>query len=47
MKTGLMEDSPLLSDLGCVLCSISWQVEQEKQTIADELEHENGEGRRR
>ena len=42
----LMEESLLLSDLGCVLFSISCQVEQEKQTIADELEHENGKGRR-
>lgn len=46
MKTDLMEESLLLSDLGCVLFSISCQAEQEKQTIADELEHENGKGRR-
>ena len=46
MKTDLMEGSLLLPDLGCVLFSISCQAEQEKQTIADELEHGNGKHRR-
>ena len=41
-----MEGSLLLPDLGCVLFSISCQAEQEKQTIADELEHGNGKRRR-
>lgn len=41
MKTLNGGESLPLSDLGCVLFSISCQVEHEEQTIADELEYEN------
>lgn len=38
-------ESLLLSDLDCVLFSISCQAGPKEQTIADEPEHENGKGR--
>lgn len=41
MKTLNGGESLPLSDLGCVLFSISCQAEHEEQTIADELEYEN------